>query len=265
MHLRLSCFAAGFAALVSVWPAIASADLVEYSAGHADIGLAYHSGDDDHGEGLDLHYHFGTGAVLDGVSQGSDSEFGPGEAYVRVGDAVKTQLTSGLDFLEASAGDDVWVLPQSSEPGVPFLGIAAEELSSSDFSSATLSMTGFSGPGQFALWQPDSVGGSPDVFWQTSDGISDDELDLVIGGHDHFNWGFTEEGVYEVELTGVANFTGDNVSISDVGTFSFAVGEATAIPEPGAFLALASLGVLGCGVVAIRHRRRSGQALSAAA
>ncbi len=212
---------------------------VEYSAGHADIGLAYESGE------LELHYHFGAGAVLDGVTLVSEDEADPGEVYVRVADSTQTTGTA-LSFL--GNADPYWALPQNNVAGQPFLGIAAEELSGSEFSSASLEMTGFSGPGQFALWQwPNSA------FMQTVDGISpSDTLPLVIGGHDHFNFGFTAEGVYQVTITATAELTGGS-TVTDTETFWFVVGDNTVIPEPAS---LALLG-LGGGLVLMRRRASS--------
>ncbi len=50
-----------FAALQGLLSTAANADLIEYTAGHGDIGLAVEAGQ------LHLHYHFAPGAVLDGV------------------------------------------------------------------------------------------------------------------------------------------------------------------------------------------------------
>ncbi|TWU59382.1 hypothetical protein Poly51_21700 [Rubripirellula tenax] len=226
----------------------ASAALVEYSSGHGDIGLAFEDGE------LELHYHFGDGAVLDGAPLAGEIEFAPDEAYVRVGDNAQTNVTGNVPFLGLTSGDPVWTLPSTSISGRPFLGIASEELSAADFSSATLSLTAFSGPGQFALWQAGSFGGA-NVFWQTLGGLdSTDLLNMAIGGHDHFNYGFTTEGIYDLELTAVANLVGGG-SVTDVGTFRFLVGSATAVPEPSSFAMLATAMVVG-GAIYRRRKRR---------
>lgn len=237
----------------------ADAAVVEYAAGHGDIGLAFENGE------LELHYHFGDGAVLDGAPLVGDLEVDPADAYVRVGDNANVPILDALMFLRPSPNDPVWVLPQSGTnadaAGLPFLGIATEELQSTDFSSATISLTDFSGPGQFALWQG-SGANSDDVKWQTSNGLNDplnpDDLTLGIGSHDHFQYGFTAEGVYDLELTAVANRVGGG-SVTDVGTFRFVVGTATAVPEPGSLAALA----IGSGAIALMRRRRNGTKLVA--
>ncbi len=227
----------------------ASAAITEYSSGHGDIGLAFHDGE------LELHYHFGDGAILNGSPLAGEIEFEPGEAYVRVSNDALRSATAPAPQLGLATGDPVWLLPQNEVSGLPFLGIASEELAGLGFSSATLSLTSFSGPalGQFALWQPDGFGGT-DVLWQTNNGFDGtDLLNMNIGGHAHFFYGFTQQGVYDLELTAVANLTGGG-SLTDVGTFRFVVGSATAVPEPGSMVAL---GVITVGAVVVRRRRKN--------
>lgn len=231
------------------FPLSASAAVVEYSEGHGDIGLAFHDGE------LELHYHFADGAVLDGapLASGVEVEFEPNEAYVRVGDNTSSTAIANIPFLGLTAGDPFWVLPSTNQSGRPFLGIAAEELSASEFSNATISLTDFRGPGEFALYNFDG-NGVAQVTWQTNDGVdSSDLLNLAIGGHDHFNYAFTAPGVYLLELTATVNQIGVG-PISDIETFQFVVGSnTTAVPEPGSLLAL---GVIAIGGVVVQRRRK---------
>ncbi|TWU56058.1 choice-of-anchor M domain-containing protein [Rubripirellula reticaptiva] len=230
----------------------ANAAVVEFASGHGDIGLAYENGE------LELHYHFGDGAVLGGSPLVGEIEYGPSEAYVRVGDSAMVTTTADVSFLGTFAGDSVWLLPQSNTAGLPFLGIAAEELDSS-FAGAMLSMSSFSGPGEFALWQAGGIGGAT-VRWQSNNGIdSTDMLNLSIGGHDHYNYGFTAEGIYDVGVTAVADFAAGG-SVTDVGTFRFIVGDATAVPEPGSLAILAVTSV--AAIVTRRRRRTAGSSLN---
>jgi surface-anchored protein len=220
------------------------------------------SGSQDEPEELELHYHFAGDAQLNPAPTIPDPEgyvYEPSEAYVRVGDsAVANAPTGGLSFLGLEAGDPLWYLDgNSGAPGLPFIGFAAE-LDSTEFSAADLMMTDFSGPegGEFALW---TSGLGDTVYFQTSDGIGtnpgDDNLPLTVGGHSHYNMGFTEAGVYSVELTATAKMTAaaGGAVLTDTGTFRFAVGNSTAIPEPGSFAAL-GLGAVG---LLVRRRRKS--------
>ncbi len=224
-----------------------SAAPVEYSAGHADIGLAYHDGE------LELHYHFGTGAIVDGVAVTNPlgEEYEADEAYVRVNDLNLFVLGSPLSQLDAAPGDSIWALPQNNVSGRPFLGIASEELDPGEVSSSTISLTEFTGPGNFALWQSDPFGGST-TYWQTSDGIAPggETLNTGVGDHDHYFYGFMRAGIYDLGLTGVANLVGGG-SESSTATFRFVVGS-VAVPEPNLAIVLA----VGAIPALITRRRR---------
>lgn len=238
-------FAATLATGIAVSGGAVKAAPVEYTSGHGDIGLAFEDGE------LELHYHFDNTAVLDGSSPMSEIEFEPDEIYVRLGDDTRGTATSSIAFLGLSAGDDAWVLPQNFTTGLPFLGIAADELDST-FSAASLSLTSFSGPGEFAIWQTGGLSGTS-VRMQTNDGVDemDDVVNLSIGGHDHYNYGFTAEGVYTLGISAEAELAAGG-SVIDFGELTFVVGSATAVPEPTSMAALAVIG----GVAAVRRRRR---------
>ncbi|TWU43843.1 hypothetical protein Q31b_13750 [Novipirellula aureliae] len=219
-------------------PAVARAAVVEYVSGHADIGLAYEEGE------LELHYHFGSGAILDGMPLADEVEYAPDEAYINVGMNAHSTTTADVSFLGTTTGDPVWILPQSgtvaNAAGLPFLGLASEELDSADFSTLSLSLSSFNGPGEFALWQSGNLG-QPSIYWQTYGGIdSSDVLAMGVGGHDHYNFGFTAQGVYDLELTAVGNLTADagGGSVTDTGTFRFVVGSVSAVPEPSSLAAM---------------------------
>lgn len=238
MCVQRFCFSVCSLTVMMLSAGSAQAAPLEYSLGHADIGLAYEGGE------LELHYHFGSGAVLDGTPSLVDLELQPEAAYVRVPDSA-VRMPGVVPFLGTSVTDPVWVLPPSNTSGLPFLGIAAEDLESSEIASATISLTDFRGPGQFALWQGVF---SPTVFWQTNDGLSStDLLNVAIGGHDHYSYGFTAEGVYDLEFFAQANLDGGG-SVTDVGVFRFVVGNSTVVPEPTGFAVLvaAGFGVIGC-------------------
>jgi surface-anchored protein len=217
------------------------AEIVEYTSGHGDIGLALEAPGQ-----LFLHYHFGVGsAILDGIpATAANEELEPAEAYVRVSDANIITLPDPVDFLGTAAGAQVWVLPPVNTAGVPFLGIATEELDPMQFTSAGLRLTGMTGPvgGEIAFFQTSLSGAS--VFMRSNDGINPaiDVIPSLVGGHDHYNFAFTKAGVYHLDIEGFA--IGPGISLTDSGTFRFAVGTATAVPEPNSLLLLAACGFL---------------------
>ncbi len=236
-HIRLT--GALCALAVSLASGSAHAALSVYTLGHADIGVGYLTG-----IGLEPHWHVHAGATVNGSPLAADAEYEPTDllAYVPP-PSVPRPSGPAWNFLGNSAGAPVWFLPQGLDPAKPFLGIASEELDPADWNSLTLSLKSMTGPagGHFSLWQTDTFG-SPTVKMATSDGISgSDSFAMTVGGHDHYNYGFTAPGIYYVEF----QWDGDHKTdgrFSATGTYAFGV---TVVPEPGETAALAALGLAG--------------------
>lgn len=215
-----------------------------FTTGHGDIGVAYEDG------AFAPHWHLHEGAVVNGASLEEDGEFAPDEllAYVPAPSLSRPE-GAAWDFLGVPAGSPLWYLPQAEDPAKPFLGLATEELRPEDWSSLRLSLHQAFGPpgGQFALWQTDVLG-APRVRMATSDGVdAGDGFDLLAGSHGHFNYGFTQPGMYQL------TFQWDGVHVADGpvsarGTYSFGV---TVVPEPG------TGALLVLGTLALLWRRRS--------
>ncbi|MFP4156588.1 MAG: choice-of-anchor M domain-containing protein [Opitutales bacterium] len=222
-----------------------------WTSGHGDIGVALH--DEGSGPEFHLHTHLHSGAVVDGSPLAADEEYDAGSITINVPLITKTSapsdpaLTAGTG---AASGEDLWVLPQNN-PGsdpIPFLGIATEELEPADWSSDitfTLgTVTSPSGTGDFSIWQPDGVGGF-DFSFSTENGSN--TFDQAAGVHDHFNYGFTEAGTWQVEITASGTHLTEG-SLTDTQTFSFNV-----VPEPSSFAALAGMAALGFAAARRRH------------
>ncbi len=254
-----------FFALTTLLSTTASADALEYTSGHGDIGLAFH--DEGDGPELELHWHFDGSGVLGGMTAdslpGFDSEegieFEPNEVNVRVADVPGTTLftpTNTLGYLGNAPNASVWVLPQDNETGVPFLSLAGEELSNALFSDARLFLTGLSGPvgGEVAVGQAAALSQPETIFWQSNNGLSaDDVIDIGAGpgAHDHFFYAFSQPGIYDLEITAEADRIGAT-TLTDTASFRFLVGSATAIPEPASFAILG----LASGCLAFGRRRK---------
>ena len=222
-------------------PALAAYE-TEWSAGHGDIGLAFEDGE------LELHYHFESGAVLngtpvDGTANPDGVELEPDEAYVRVGDNTFSPTYNN--------GAGAYLLPQNSASGIPFVGLASEELDNTGYSNATVTLTAFSGAGTFELLEATATG--LNYFMDTDDGVtSADTVALGVPTHAHYTYAFSDPGIYDLTLT--ADVSGSNVAAAtDTATFRFVVGSATAVPEPGSAAALLAIGGM---ALAARRRRR---------
>lgn len=244
LHQRKTSLIAGLALAGLALAAPARAEfLTTYTSGHADIAVLYEGG-----SAFELHYHFGPGAVLDGVPLAgglptSAYEFDPSEINIFVPLSTGTARPAGAqwDFLGTAAGSTVYVLPQTNVPSLPFVGIASDELNPTQWSTPiTWTLNAASGPGQFSLYQTDLFG-NPVERWSTSNGTPD-AFTLPVGGHDHFNYAFTAPGAYDLTIAASAR-TAAGLLVSDTATFRFQVGppEVEVIPEPSG-LVLAGMG-----------------------
>lgn len=219
--------------LASALALAARADVRMYN-GHADIGVGYDNGS------LDLHVH---------QEEPFEAEYEPGEVTFVVGDAAKTLSPGGL-FAPAlgSAGSTIWVLPTSPNPDLPYIGFGTEELSPADWlGNITLSLSGFSGPGNMAIWNIGSLG-TADILVDSTRGTGPlNSMLLLPGTHTHYNIGFTQPGRYEVSFDALGTHTPTQLAAMGSGTYRFEV-----VPEPSTYALMG----LGAAVVLWSVRRR---------
>lgn len=226
-----------------------------YSSGHGDIGIAY---EEEQGQPPEfyLHYHLGSTAVVDGMQVGGvdGDEFDADDITTEVAMSTMTSAPNNTAFNTGTGvapGGNIWILPQAEMSGVPFLGLAAEELDSS-FSNVNFTLGGVispSGAGNFSLWQSSALGGL-DFAWSTNDpNAGNNSLEIPVGSHSHYNWGFSEPGVWTVPITvSASRDAGGNITefLSTTENFTFNV-----IPEPSSAL------LLGVASLVILRRRRA--------
>lgn len=221
-----------------------------YSGGHADIGLAYEDGE------LIPHWHLDNGAIVDGqpLPDGGGHEYMPDELIAQVG--TTRASASGSDaYLGVAPGTPVYVAGLLAYQ--PYLGFGTEELNPLEWSGdITVTLTGFTTPdgGQFALYTTNASGATTvDITLSTYDpstanswGLGNNVFGIGVGGHDHYQFGFTLPGQYSITL----NFTGNHLTdgpVSGSATFDFNV-----VPEPSTYALIA----LGVGLILFRFRRR---------
>jgi surface-anchored protein len=86
--------------------------------------------------------------------------------------------------------------------GSPFQGWSSGVIPGGLFTGnqVRLQLTAVAGPGAVSLWSDNGFGGTT-FFWASANGITtSDSLPLFIGGHSHFNLGFTLPGDYVLHV-----------------------------------------------------------------
>ncbi|MCW5558881.1 MAG: choice-of-anchor M domain-containing protein [Verrucomicrobiae bacterium] len=164
------------------------------------------------------------------------------ECVLLVNEGGKLTLPAGTPF--GNEGDLLYVLPQSQNPDLLYLGISTEGIPGGVFSgNLNVRLKSVAGPGSFYVWQASSFGDF-DVKMNSADGITDaDQTTPLIGSHEHYNWGFTAPGVYQVTFQITGRRAGDTADLaSPLTTFTFHV---LPLPVESATLRIAQIAANG--------------------
>ncbi len=149
--------------------------------------------------------------------------YSPEEVVLVVADSAQWSLPAGTPF--GDEGAPMWILPQSQDPNLLYLGFSAEGVPSSVFPTPfAFTLKHKQGPGEVFVWQVGGVGGL-DVRINSCDGLTaSDFVTPVAGGHEHFNYGFTSNGVYRLTFVVTGQRQGDtNLLASAETTLTFKV------------------------------------------
>jgi surface-anchored protein len=205
----LTCLALAGGTLLSILPRASATDWTE---GHGDIAVNHLAGE----------WRFGV--AIDSIP---GTEFAPHEVLIQAGDNARLAIPGGPNFsFLGTAGDPVWIYPQSQANGVPFVGISAEATPLGTFANNRfdLQLSRVAGPGDFFLWTTGGTG-TPTVQMNSRDGISAaDVFDVPSGGHNHMNWGFSSPGTHRIGFKGSGTLTGQSLpTTSDETIYTFEV------------------------------------------
>jgi surface-anchored protein len=234
-----------FAPLAAVCAVLASfaasvAAVPVYYAGHSDIGVDYLTSPPR----FDLKIRFDGNSQFEDGSVFSFQRVAPDSVAIRAPDPpilrerkVDEQTMEVLydltgpewDFLGVELDKPLWFMPQTNDPARPFFGFATDNLNIPHWSGpmrwSLKAIVSAPAGGNVSLWQT-GFGGDPTPKYASYDGIdaADDSFTQSIGGHDHYNWGFSKPGVYKVQLGATATRIGVG-TVHGSAVFTFLVGD----------------------------------------
>ena len=199
----------------------------EISVGHVDLGPRLIDGQWRAG----LRHDAETGAVWRD----------PNQTVLRVGDAAIMTAPDSADypFLADVAGKPVYVVPQTQNPGVVWLGWNTQDpaVTATIDRGLTMRVGPVSGPGRAWLFLQSGTFGKPLLL--ADSGAAPGDVWIDSGTHVHANWAFSAPGTYTATVTFLGTTTaGEAVSAST--TLRFAVGDAASASEALAMAAPAA-------------------------
>ena len=165
----------------------------------------------------------------------------PNQTVLRVSDtAIMTAPDSDdYPFLADVAGKPVYVVPQTQNPGVVWLGWNTQDpaVTATIDRGLTMRVGPVSGPGRAWLFLQSGTFGKPLLL--ADSGAAPGDVWIDSGTHVHANWAFSAPGTYTATVTFLGTTTaGEAVSAST--TLRFAVGDATSASEALAMAAPAA-------------------------
>ena len=201
----------------------------EISVGHVDLGPRLIDGQWRAG----LRHDAESGAVWRD----------PNQTVLRVNDAAIMTAPDSADypFLADVAGKPVYVVPQTQNPGVVWLGWNTQDpaVTATIDRGLTMRVGPVSGPGRAWLFLQSGTFGKPLLL--ADSGAAPGDVWIDSGTHVHANWAFSQPGTYTATVTFLGTTTaGEAVNAST--TLRFAVGDAASASEALAMAAPAASG-----------------------
>ena len=165
----------------------------------------------------------------------------PNQTVLRVNDAAIMTAPGSADypFLADVAGKPVYVVPQTQNPSVVWLGWNTQDpaVTATIDRGLTMRVGPVTGPGRAWLFLQSGTFGKPLLL--ADSGAAPGDVWIDSGTHVHANWAFSAPGTYTATVTFLGTTTaGEAVSAST--TLRFAVGDAASASEALAMAAPAA-------------------------
>lgn len=154
----------------------------------------------------------------------------PEDVVFQVGDKALLTLPEdkAFSFVGAEPGSQVWVVPQTEQADVPWLGwnTQAPSLADNVERGVTMEFLGHQGPGDFSLFLQNGGFEEPQLLWSTATGDSEGFW-VDLGTHTHANWVFTEPGIHQIRVRMSGEGAGESAGkeVAAEATLTFAVGD----------------------------------------
>ncbi|MDR9373114.1 choice-of-anchor M domain-containing protein, partial [Conexibacter sp. JD483] len=156
----------------------------------------------------------------------------PERTVLRVRDAARQTVPDdpAYGFLHVPAGREVFVVPQTQDPRVVWVGWNTQDPAVMERidRGVRLTLTGVEGPGALVVFLQSGDFSAPQRLWDSS--ASARPLWVDVNTHTHANWVFTKPGVHLVHVRVAARLI-DGTTVSDTRALRFAVGEKASAQE----------------------------------
>ena len=182
-----------------------------------------------------IGYHPGDSNLLTLTARNEDLgvDYPSNQVILVVRESSRLTLPPGTPF--GDAGAPLWILPQSQNVNLLYLGVSAEAIPTGVFDGALrVELKRLLGPGHLMAWQATGPG-QFNIRLNSRDGLtSSDAFTPITGSHEHFNWGFSSTGVFSAtfQVSGRRLSETTNLSSAET-TFVFHV---LPLPAPTNFL-----------------------------
>ena len=210
---------------------------------NAGTVLAVTSLSDGHIDVFELHYDSSvspTEFALHIHDHVSKAHFEPADVILQVNESSYFASPAGLISILGSAA---YILPATQEADMLYGGVSATGpngvFESNRFKIQMVS-AGSANPGNFSMYRFSGAGALQVGLQSIGGSVSVNEVTIPIGGHEHWNWGFSAPGTYTFEFQGLGVKSADlSIFKTSRELFTFNV-----IPEPssGALLLIGLVG-----------------------
>ena len=205
----------------------------EIAAGHVDMGPAFVEGS--------WELMFRDDSTAEPVWRD------PAEVVLRGNDTAMMAVPDDprYSFVQASPGEQVYVIPQTELAGVVWPGWNTQnpQVVERLGRGVTFTLEAVEGPGGFSMYLENGTFGAPEVLW-TSDATDPQDIFVEPNVHTHANWVFTAPGAYYLTVRAHAELA-DGTVVSDTARLLFAVG--STVTNEQVFAGADALGVVDAG------------------